>query len=177
MVFPFFFFFKFGRRCFWSWKKKGPSQDRVWERQKKAIKAFIRLFIPPPLFFSLWQEDKIVLTNGYSINHFVPLLLTGLLWSICERMTPKSKNALHDFEFVYKVFSPPVLVTLSEKEEGDRFQWWDEHPTWVGMWARNASASWGSSVGMLQGRPRYLGALLLLLSAEGLRERAWCGML
>lgn len=35
----------------------------------------------------------------------------------------------------------------------------------------------GGSVGVTQGGPRYLGALLLLLSAEGLRERAWCGML
>lgn len=59
----FFFFFLIWEKVFWEFeKKKWPSQDRVWERQKKAIGAFIRLFIFSPSF-SLRQEDKIVLAK------------------------------------------------------------------------------------------------------------------
>lgn len=125
-LFSFFFFFLIWEKVFWEFeKKKWPSQDRVWERQKQAIGAFIRLFIFFPSFFLATGRQDCVCQMAIQLT--VSLFLTSLLWSITRRTTCRKWKCVHHFQFVYIymriVFPPSVWHWVKRKKgEGDDFR-------------------------------------------------------
>lgn len=107
-VFFFFFFFLVWEKVFREFeKKKWPSQDRVWERQKKAIGAFIRLFIFP-LLLPCDRKTRLCLPNGYSITRFVAFDQSSLKHNSEDDLPKKKLRAsLSVCIYIYQNCFPP----------------------------------------------------------------------